>query len=288
MASKPLPEALAARLKARGILPSDEDKPTSSSGAKRLRREEDEEDQGGTPTDPEEKPLPSGWKAKMDKKYGKMYYYNKSLNKTQWERPTEPVVEVCDAKPRPPPPPPKKKPLGPLPPGWDAARDPASGREYYFNSHTQQTSWERPQDAATNVGMKRCSGCGGFGRGLVKEHGYCLHCSRILGKCPPGIDSLEVVENRFMTKQQKERVLAAQYRAEAREQKKPPPVVVKSASAQTSNNIGPSMGTAGQAKKVRALPTKTEDSEPLDPMDPAAYSDAPRGNWGRGIEKSRA
>jgi len=224
----------------------------------------------------------------MDKKYGKMYYYNKSLNKTQWERPTEPVVEVCDAKPRPPPPPPKKKPLGPLPPGWDAARDPASGREYYFNSHTQQTSWERPQDAATNVGMKRCSGCGGFGRGLVKEHGYCLHCSRILGKCPPGIDSLEVVENRFMTKQQKERVLAAQYRAEAREQKKPPTVVVKSASAQTSNNIGPSMGTAGQAKKVRALPAKTEDSEPLDPMDPAAYSDAPRGNWGRGIEKSRA
>ena len=34
--------------------------------------------------------------------------------------------------------------------------------------------------------MKRCKGCGGFGRGVVKAHSYCLYCSRVLNKPPPG------------------------------------------------------------------------------------------------------
>ena len=31
-----------------------------------------------------------------------------------------------------------------LPDGWKAAKDPASGREYYYHAATQQTTWERP------------------------------------------------------------------------------------------------------------------------------------------------
>lgn len=34
-------------------------------------------------------------------------------------------------------------------------------------------------------------GCGGFGQGLVKAHGFCMHCSRILQKLPPGMTSFE-------------------------------------------------------------------------------------------------
>eukprot|EP00976_Prorocentrum_cordatum_P046982 948946-Prorocentrum_minimum.AAC.2 len=49
-----------------------------------------------------------------------------------------------------------------------------------------ETSWDMPADAAHKVRMKRCGGCGGFGRGLVKAHNYCLHCSRTLDKPPPG------------------------------------------------------------------------------------------------------
>lgn len=44
--------------------------------------------------------------------------------------------------PPPGPPPPASQP--PLPPGWSALQDPASGREYYVNHNTQTTQWERP------------------------------------------------------------------------------------------------------------------------------------------------
>ena len=32
----------------------------------------------------------------------------------------------------------------PLPPGWSAARDPASGRTYYYEHATRRTAWTRP------------------------------------------------------------------------------------------------------------------------------------------------
>ena len=291
---KALPEALAARLRARGILRDDGDDGDASTSSKRAKGDDG---RGATVARDgrEEKkeasvaPLPSGWKQKMDEKYGKVYYYNKTLKKTQWERPVEEdTVEELVAKPAPPPPPPvKRERAGPLPPGWSVTVDPRSGKEYYFNVHTQETSWERPKDAATAVGMRRCGNCGGFGRGLVKQHGYCLNCSRMLGKPPPGMKTLEVVENRFMTKNQRERA-EMQAKAAAPEEKKNPVVVVKAARAQT-NDIGPSMGVI-TAKKAAAVPASEPKNsrEPLDPMDPSSYSDAPRGGWGSGIERSRA
>ncbi|CAH0378509.1 unnamed protein product [Pelagomonas calceolata] len=37
----------------------------------------------------------------------------------------------------------------PLPPGWSAARDPASGRTYYYEHSTRRTAWSRPAPAAS-------------------------------------------------------------------------------------------------------------------------------------------
>ena len=37
----------------------------------------------------------------------------------------------------------------PLPPGWSAARDPASGRTYYYEHATRRTAWARPAPAAS-------------------------------------------------------------------------------------------------------------------------------------------
>ena len=282
-----LPEALLARLAKRGIaVPSDDDGDGDGDGddatTKRRREDEDEdEDEDGTGTDVDAK-LPRGWRAKGDPTYGQTYYYNKALNKTQWERP----VEAEKTRPPPPPPPPAT----PLPPGWRATTDPASGREYFFNPHTQRTSWERPRDGATAVGMRRCSGCGGFGRGLVKAHGYCLHCSRILGRYPPGVSSLDVVDNPFMTKQQRAKA-ASTATGTARVETKASAV---SKPASVRRDIGPS-GAQGNSNHERAPKRKAiaaraparKESEPLDPMDPASYSDAPRGTWGTGIDKSR-
>ena len=33
---------------------------------------------------------------------------------------------------------------GDLPPGWNAVTDPTSGRVYFYNASTNQTTWERP------------------------------------------------------------------------------------------------------------------------------------------------
>ena len=291
-----IPEALRARLAKRGIaVPTDDD--GDDGDATTRRRERAREDGNGIETAREgattteatdvDAKLPRGWRAKVDPTYGQTYYYNKALNKTQWERPVE------AEKTRPPPPPAAAKATTPLPPGWRATTDPASGREYFFNPHTQKTSWERPRDGATAVGMRRCSGCGGFGRGLVKEHGYCLHCSRILGRYPPGVSSLDVVDNPFMTKQQRAKA-ASTATDTARVEKKGPTVSAVSKPASVRRDIGPSgvqdnsnHEPAPKRKAVAARAPAKKQSEPLDPMDPASYSDAPRGTWGTGIEKSR-
>lgn len=272
-----IPDALRARLAKRGIeVPTDGDGDGDGTTTLIKRARGESTSDGG-----EEDALPPGWRSKVDPTYGKTYYYNKTLNKTQWERP------VMEKTRRPPPPP---KPVAPLPPGWTAVTDPGSGREYFYNQSTQKTSWERPKDAASAVGMKRCAGCGGFGRGLVKEHGYCLHCSRILGRPPPGVSSLDVVENKFMTRQQRERADA--FASKAKVEEKKPPTVSYSKPAQIEQKIGPSSQQSAPSrpsapKKVAARPPPQQESEPLDPMDPSSYSDAPRGGWGRGIEKSR-
>lgn len=288
---KSIPDALRARLAERGIeVPSAAT--GASDGTRRATREGDRaETSRETSTSDAEATLPAGWKQKMDETHKRVYYYNKALNKTQWERPR------AEEKRAPPPPPPRRE-IRPtkstvLPPGWHSTIDPTSGREYYFNPHTQKTSWERPVDAASAVGMKRCAGCGGFGRNLVESHGYCVHCSRVLQVYPPGVNSLDIVENKFMTKREK----AAAPLPPARTVESKTVSVAKPTSVKT-NEIGPSVHRVAAhnpepapqvvKKRARAPTLSKKEEDTLDPMDPAAYSDAPRGGWGAGIEKSRA
>jgi len=75
------------------------------------------------------------------------------------------------------------------------------GHKYYYNTKTQATQWEPPTSVNTIVTphvptntavepvaqtadiwdsqMQRCSGCGGWGVGLVQSWGYCNHCTRV-------------------------------------------------------------------------------------------------------------
>jgi len=55
--------------------------------------------------------------------------------------------------PGPPPPGPPQPAYGqpPLPPNWAETKDPNTGDTYYYNSMTNQTSWDRPGDYVNKV-----------------------------------------------------------------------------------------------------------------------------------------
>jgi len=76
-----------------------------------------------------------------------------------------------------------------------------TGHKYFYNTRTHVSQWEPPaslqKPAATNSNnavtqstangkgehppsqLPRCSGCGGWGVGLVQRWGYCVHCTRV-------------------------------------------------------------------------------------------------------------
>ena len=135
--------------------------------------------------------------------------------------------------------------------------------------------------------MKRCKGCGGFGRGLVKAHGYCLYCSRVLNKPPPGGYPVETAEAAPAAPAH-----ASHAHAHA------PPAVVRSAPApvaaaaafRSSSAVtrppsgmmgggrgGGGRGAGGRGRGRGRRPPPMDDV--IDPMDPSSYSDAPRGGW---------
>eukprot|EP00290_Baffinella_frigidus_P057512 CAMPEP_0180379270 /NCGR_PEP_ID=MMETSP0989-20121125/25240_1 /TAXON_ID=697907 /ORGANISM="non described non described, Strain CCMP2293" /LENGTH=87 /DNA_ID=CAMNT_0022378303 /DNA_START=132 /DNA_END=392 /DNA_ORIENTATION=+ len=64
----------------------------------------------------------------------------------------------------------------PLPPGWQSASDPTSGRTYWYNTGTQQTQWEFPSGApagppASAPSASQNGGGGGYG-GASASSGY--------------------------------------------------------------------------------------------------------------------
>ena len=71
----------------------------------------------------EEAALPAGW-VKMEQADGKVYYYSRKLNSTQWDRPSS---AAC-----------------PLPQGWVQKKD-EKGRAYYHNEKLGTNQWERPK-----------------------------------------------------------------------------------------------------------------------------------------------
>ena len=62
------------------------------------------------------------WEEIKDAKTQKIYYYQKSTGKRQWENPKLPK----------------------LPDGWKSIVDIHSGKTYYYHEQTKQTSWEHP------------------------------------------------------------------------------------------------------------------------------------------------
>jgi len=96
--------------------------------------------------------LPEGWIEANDPSSGKVYYCNMNTQETSWERPTMPEAkdssdenpsteetveaEVTEES--------TPTPAETVDDEWEEVQDPTSGKTYYFNKQTQETSWEKP------------------------------------------------------------------------------------------------------------------------------------------------
>ncbi|CAH8371524.1 unnamed protein product [Eruca vesicaria subsp. sativa] len=249
-----LPEYLKLKLKARGIL-------RDGSGAVTSNAQDALAGDWNKPPFPTNaSTLPLGWVDAKDPASGATYYYNQHTGATQWERPLELPPTVSSA---PPPLPPKEE--------WIETLDETSGHKYYYNTRTHVSQWEPPaslkKTATTNTNntvtqttangkkeiqpsqLPRCSGCGGWGVGLVQSWGYCAHCTRVFNL--PELQYLAYVTNAGKS--------------------------VQNDPNQRSSSKPPVKKGAGK-KRAHA------DDDEVDPMDPSSYSDAPRGGWVVGLK----
>lgn len=83
--------------------------------------------------------LPPGWEQVTDPASGRPYFCNRATGQTSWEPPAAAPMPVYAA------PPPAYGGAPQLPPGWETVPDPATGKMYYCNRATGQSSWEVPR-----------------------------------------------------------------------------------------------------------------------------------------------
>ena len=86
--------------------------------------------------------LAMSWEQATDQSSGMAYYFNRSTGETSWEPPSTGSATM-----------PSSAPTsdgstaasgGRLPPGWETAADPATGKWYWFNRSTGDTLWITP------------------------------------------------------------------------------------------------------------------------------------------------
>ena len=110
--------------------------------------------------------LPAGWVEGTDPSSGQTFYYNAKTNETSWEKPASSAIDEFTEEPETESFPAEHASVAgshggddltqnvqstehdshasSLPPGWSKATDPSSGKTYFFNSTTNESSWERP------------------------------------------------------------------------------------------------------------------------------------------------
>lgn len=145
--------------------------------------------------------------------------------------------------------PPKDYNTVPLPVGWYLVPDPSSGTSYYWNTMTNQVSWRHPLDPAAEITLP-ASAVSSKKETEVQPNREIL--------APPGVD----------TEQDKEQVLSIGKH----------PSLLKGSQKRQEAAV-----KRKQEKETRA--EKRRKSEEVDPMDPSAYSDAPKGTWTTGLIK---
>lgn len=262
---KELPEYLKQRLKARGILKDDQ------SNVAHLRT--DDKSEAKLDQICKSNQLPPDWVEARDPNSGSSYYYNTKTGQTQWGHPSELATYQQPTT------------FSPLPQDWQEALDDSTGQRYYYNTKTNMTQWERPNSTNQDVSLygdrmanrqeatgtgdhvplygNKCTGCGGWGLGLVQLWGYCNHCTRVLNlpyqQCPTPSSNYQEIQNSAATSRDD------------------PGKMIPG----TRSNLKPPSGKGNRRDNRKRV--YSEDDE-LDPMDPSSYSDAPRGGWVVGLK----
>nr|CCC92291.1 conserved hypothetical protein [Trypanosoma congolense IL3000] len=88
-------------------------------------------------------PLPPFWEERVDATTGRVFYVNHQTRETTWTRPPAPNLPVHHPSPVPAVPQ-FTAPLMPLPPFWEERVDATTGRTFYINPQTRETTWTRP------------------------------------------------------------------------------------------------------------------------------------------------
>ena len=110
--------------------------------------------------------LLDGWAEATDPSSGKTYYFNADSQETRWDRPVVDSGTICNAETKegdengkdtmdfnsaaeaes------KAAKGGDLADGWEEVQDPTTGKNYYYNKETQETSWEKPTSTTSEPG----------------------------------------------------------------------------------------------------------------------------------------
>ncbi|KAL8216270.1 hypothetical protein R6Q57_023107 [Mikania cordata] len=247
-----LPEFLKQKLRARGIL---KDEPVKNDTVTSDNNQVKQSPEITVPST-----LPSGWIESRDPTTGCVFYYNEKSGKSQWEKPVGPSSQPQSSSV--------------LLDDWQEVLDETSGCKYYYNSKTNISQWEHPgslqksafrqqvnidskdvNPKSSDHSLKKCSGCGGWGLGLVQSWGYCCHCTRVL----------DLPERQYLSM-----IAASQHKS-----------TNDTINSKPRSTMKPPLGKGN--KKDSRKRAHTEDDE-LDPMDPSSYSDAPRGGWVVGLK----
>nr|XP_011470966.1 PREDICTED: polyglutamine-binding protein 1 isoform X2 [Fragaria vesca subsp. vesca] len=256
--AKELSEYLKKKLRERGILKDDSNKNDLNIKSTSQRIEYNK--------------LPPGWVAAKDPTSGALYYFNETTGRSQWEKPAETSSNA-----------PLPSPLS-LPEDWVEALDETTGHKYYYNTKTYVSQWKHP-DSSQQVESRhwdeqssepqvekdqlskrqRCTGCGGWGVGLVQMWDYCNHCTRIL----------DLPQCQYLTT-----TLNFSHQTTSAADTKGDGDLDKKATMQRSNQKPP----MGKGNKRESRKRAYSEDDELDPMDPSSYSDAPRGGWVVGLK----
>ncbi|VUZ55269.1 unnamed protein product [Hymenolepis diminuta] len=157
----------------------------------------------------------------------------------------------------------------PLPPNWVEVGDPVSGRFYYWNILTDDVSWLSPTHP----------------RVVITKSASILKAQMLAAKTAAANISAAILgaaggsdgENDNEERKRRDRS-----KSPTKTSSRPP--LLSSIMAPPS---GPPPRLAGSVRRPPKFDKRRRgDDDPLDPMDPAAYSDVPRGGWTVGLEGS--